>query len=281
MSGLSTLLALYAWVLPAGILLAVALSEIGAHLATRERSIQTLCLSQGALLGVLLGLGLTKTVIHADPESHTWPLLFSTLTSMTTGYLTSKLSERKEGSKNTLFLAIFATLLAAGFFVSVIFPELESHMSSIYFGDLATLTNFDAQLTIIISSGALLFLMVFMDRFTDQSFEIAVFGRRTALTRSLTFFDLLSVGMVCYSVQFVGLLFTLSMLFLPTTLGTFFRRTGVRAHRFFIVFTTAFGCGLGFFLSLLGNRIPTVPMIVASNLLIGCALIILVPKRGP
>ena len=57
---MSTLLAIYSVAIVASACLASGLALLGAQLATRDRAVQTLCIGQGAMFGVLLGIGLCQ-----------------------------------------------------------------------------------------------------------------------------------------------------------------------------------------------------------------------------
>jgi hypothetical protein len=149
--------------------------------------------------------------------------------------------------------------------VSALFPALENHMTQVYFGDLATLTTFDAKLTLGISGIACLASVLLWKGLARQSFELATFGEgflnRVAL-RERALFSLGALTLVCFSVQLVGFLFTVAALFLPTTLLTFLGRGGLRLHLGLCALLAGAGALSGFLLSLHYTRLPTVPSIV-------------------
>ena len=271
------LIRVYAWSIPAGVALAIALSQLGAHLATRDRTMQTLCVSQGALLGVLLALGFAEPGEHSDPNAHALPFALSFVFSGATFLLTDRLARTRDVSRNTVFAAVFAVLLASGYLVSALFPALENHMTQVYFGDLATLTTFDAKLTLgigmIASAGAALLWKAL----ARQSFELATFGEvflNRVARRERAIFSVFALALVCFSVQLVGFLFTVSALFLPTTLLTFLGRGGLRLHLSFCAVLAGVGSLFGFLLSLQYTRLPTVPSIVLWIAGLGSAVLI-------
>lgn len=273
------LLSLYRWTLPAGAVFAGALALLGCHLAARDRAMQTVCVSQGAMLGVLLALGGMQSLTHADPDSHFGPFLSSIGISALTFMVTNALAKRRSMSKNTLFAAIFSILLASGYFVSALFPALESHMAQIYFGDLATLTEYDAKVTLLLGIVCLGGLIAFWKPLSNQSFETAVFGEyassfsRRAGRRWTVLFNLLALAMLCFSVQFLGFLFTIATLFLPTTILTYLSLPGLRKHLALAVLTASTGATAGFLMSLRFTRFPTVPSIVLSIWIISFVLV--------
>lgn len=271
------LIRVYAWSIPAGIALAVALSQLGAHLAARDRAMQTLCVSQGALLGVLLALGFASRGEHSDPASHAVPFALSFLFSGGTFLLTDRLARTRDVSRNTVFAAVFAVLLASGYLVSALFPALENHMTQVYFGDLATLTTFDAKLTLGIGLGTIAVALLFWRALARQSFELATFGEgflNRVARRERALFSLAALSLVCFSVQLVGFLFTVTALFLPTTLLTFLGRGGLRLHLGLSALLAGTGAGAGFLLSLRYTQLPTVPSIVLWIAGLGAALLL-------
>lgn len=259
------LLKLYAWVIPAGAIFAGALAYIGAHLAARDRSMQTICMSQGAVLGVLLSLGILPPEQHEDPTHHLAPFVFSVFVSASVFWVTDYGSRRKTQSKNSFFTAVFALLLAGGYFVSAFFPALESHMSQVYFGDLATLNEFDAKATAVLGLLCLAGLVGMSKPIANRSFEMAVFGESWGVggSRGAAWaFQFFTVALVCYSVQFLGFLFTVSMLFVPTTLLSFTPAPGLRRHLVTAMLVASAATVVGFLTSLRFTRVPTVPAVV-------------------
>lgn len=267
------MLGLYVWTILAGVLAAPALALLGTHLATRDRAMQTLCVGQGAMVGVLCGIGFLHrfegTIVFTFGPFGS-ALLFSSLTYVATDVLVA----HRTASRNTMFAFVFALLLATGYLVGSLFPALESHMAQIYFGDLATLTEINSQVTIVMSLICIGFLVVFAKQISNQSFEHAIFGRSEP-SRSARAFQLVSLAMLCLSVQFVGFLFTVAMLFLPTALLTFVSRRGLIRHFFACVFVSAFGTAVGFTLSLYYTRLPTVPAIVMVMFLASLGVVFL------
>lgn len=262
---MSELLILYKWTILAGVLAAPVLALLGVQLATRERSMQTLCVGQGAMVGVLCGIGFLHKYEWSTLGA-IGPFLTAVLSSALTFIITDLLVAKRTASKNTTFAFVFALLSASSYLVSSLFPALESHMAQVYFGDLATLTIMDSQFTIVASLLSLLFVTVFYKLISNQSFELSIFGDAVTAenrgTRGLRAFKLLTLIVLCFSVQFVGFLFTMSMLFLPTGLLNFMRTKGLRLHLFLCSFLAVLSTLVGFLISLNYTRLPTVPAIV-------------------
>lgn len=268
---MSEIFFLYRWSILAGAIHAASLSILGCHLAGRDRAMQTVCLSQAAMLGVLLSLGISLLLgfeaigQHQEVLTHILPFLASMLCSGAVFSLTQKLTSQRAVSKNTVFASIFAVLLAASYLVTSAFPGLESHMAQAYFGDLATATQTDSLLTLLLGSVGLLILILYWKPITNRTFELAVFGENASSSNRRRWnwiFDILTLLTLSFSVQFVGFLFTVACLFIPTTILSSARSRGVFRHFTLCGISTALGTASGFALSLLFTRISTVPSVV-------------------
>lgn len=255
---------LYRWTFVAGCLASTVLALLGTHLATRDRAMQTLCVGQGAMVGVLLGLGFWGAV---DSHSST-PIPFASalVLAALTFVLTDVLVAGRTASKNTTFALIFAVLVAAGHLVSAIFPALESHLAQVYFGDLATLSVRDSKATVVLSALALLILVLGRKTLARRSFEHAIFGQEAVRgwgDRAVAAgFFLLTLLVLSMSVQFVGFLFTVAMLFMPTGGLALLKTKGLRLHLVLAVVLAASSSAAGFLISLRITSLPTVPTIV-------------------
>lgn len=272
---MTQLFVLYQWTFIAGCTAGPALSLLGGQLATRDRAMQTLCVGQGAMVGVLLALGFLPHLEEVGLATVV-PFLSALVVSALTYLVTDRLVEKRLASRNTTFAFVFAVLLACGQLIGALFPALESHMAQIYFGDLATLTILDSKVTVVASLLSLGVLLFFRHSIGNQSFECAIFGDALAARRGLKGmigFKLLTLVMLCFSVQFLGFLFTIAMLFLPTGLLSLSRRKGLGLHSLLCVGLAAVTAASGFLLSLSYTRLPTVPTIVV--LMVGGALSIL------
>lgn len=266
---------LFRWTLPAGMFFAGALALLGCQLSARDRAMQTVCVSQGAMLGVLLALGFSAPAVHDDPDSHVLPFLAALLASAATFLGADFLARRRMLSKNTLFAALFSVLLAAGYFVSALFPALESHMAQVYFGDLATITETDAKATLALGLLSLLCLWLLRRPITGQSFALATFGAAYTAGKErgwTALFNLVALSLLCFSVQFLGFLFTVAMLFLPTTVLGFARSRGLDRHLALACGTAIAAAAAGFVLSLRFTRFPTVPTVTLSLLVLGACV---------
>lgn len=263
---MTELLPLYLWTIPAGALFGAALALLGCQIAARERVVQTFCVSQGAIVGVLIALGMGTLLDHSDPEFHAVPFIVSVLTSTAVFAVSESFARQEKTSKSTVFASIFTFLLAGSYLISVIFPALERHMANVFFGDLATLTEFDSKITLILGGVTLLGLIRFWKPISNRSFEIAVYGETATgvQKRQDVVYLGLALVLLCYAVQFLGFLFTMAMLFLPTTILTGVAQKGLRLHLILCIAVALTGVVAGFLLSLYFTQLPTVPMVTLA-----------------
>jgi ABC-type Mn2+/Zn2+ transport system permease subunit len=82
-------------------------------------------------------------------------------------------------------------------------------------------------------------------------------------------FNVIAVILLSYSVQTLGFLFTISMLFLPTTLLAHLRVPGLKKHFLLSVLLSSLSAAAGFILSLRFTQIPTVPTIIILQFALG------------
>jgi ABC-type Mn2+/Zn2+ transport system permease subunit len=252
------LLAIYGWTIAASMILAAGLALLGTQLAARDRAMQTLCMGQGAMLGVLLGLGLAV---------HPFLPLASALASAALTFAASEfLVARRMASSNTHFASLFAVLLAGGYLISALFPALENHMAQKYFGDLATLSTEESYWVFVLGFVLCLMMTLFQRRFTCESFEKSIMGHDRNGRAPFSTFDIITLVTLCFCVQTVGYLFTIACLFIPTAVASKQLAAGLQRHLWFCAVTAFVASGAGFFLSLESTRLPTVPTIIAVML---------------
>ena len=275
---MEALLGIYALGIVASTALAAGLSLLGIQLAARDRAMQTMCVGQGAMFGVLVGIGLVQLASMNLAVQASLPIATGLLCSGVTFMVSEKIVTKRSAAINTHFAALFVALLASGHFISALVPSLESHMAQKYFGDLATLSQ--AEFGVMLGLGMLLIISLkgFERSVTRDSFQIAILGHNALTGRSNIIFALSSLVVICICVQEVGFMFTVACLFLPTSLLSFRTRIGLGHHTAACAVTAAIACVCGFIISLWQTRLPTVPCIVTMMVLIS-SLLYLVQRR--
>lgn len=270
------LFALYAWTFPASLVFGGALALLGGHLASRNREMQTLCVSQGAVFGVLLSIGLIHVTSGHEDETRILPtvgaLLFATITFLATNAWV----KNRAGLKGAIYASVFAFLIAIGYLTTALFPALESHMSQAYFGDLATMTASDSQFSLGFGLVACALFAYFWKAISNQSFEISYFGNRVSAQhakKQALLFNALALLLIAYAIQTMGFLYAISCLFIPTTLFSMSGLVGLRRHLALSFAAAAIASPLGLAVSLVNTRLPTVPTISVLLFVVGLVLI--------
>jgi len=278
------LVLLYKWALLCGVLLAPTLALVGCHLAARDKAMQTLCVSQGASLGVLLAMGVLESFEAGPAALMAGPFAAAAVFAALTYVGGERLVAQRQASKTTFFTSVFASLLALGYLVSALFPHLEGHMSQIFFGDVSTLSDGEAVVGSALGLGGLFFLWAYWREVSSQSFSFAIFGELVFLRGRRPgprVFSALALLLLVFSVQVMGFLFTVGCLFLPTALGKILANHGIRSHLVFAAVAASVSTLTGFLVSLRFSRLPTVPTIVVTLLALGTAAIVVRRRESP
>lgn len=267
-----TLLSLYAWTIAAGSLAAICLALIGSQLAGRGQSVQCLVVSQGSSLGVTCGMALATLISSAHAPEAAWlPLGCSLAFGAAFHLICERWVPAAVSSRDTFYIGLFAGLLSITYSVTSLVPSLESHMVATFFGDLAVISEEAARFMAFFAGVALVLLMVIWKAVSEQSFDKAIFGTTLKSRREKhidALFVSLSVAMLCLAIQYMGLLFVISSLFLPSVFVGLFSR-GLRPFTGFLVVTAAVGSVAGFVFSLWQEKWPTVPAIVLAYCVVG------------
>jgi len=264
---MTSLLQVYFWTISAGMLLTPALAWLGIHLSSQGRVVDTLTVAQGAAVGTLLGLALSTD--HHDSGVHFQPAVLATalIVSGLVFLLTRFLHSRRSPALPALMVGLHFVLMAMGYLIDALLLKVDSHVSLVYFGDLATLVDRDAVLGLSLSTLALVFFVVGYRPLGRLSLESALAfptSRGRSLGRWVWSFELVALVLLCFGVQFIGVLFTLSAMFLPTALLALAGAAGLRRHVWACILSASLGCGAGFVLSLGPWALPTTPTIVLA-----------------
>lgn len=266
---MTEVLTLYKWTILGGALAGAALSLIGAQLAARNQSVQALVVAQAATLGVTIAL-IFRARFEA-PHSHVadfLPLIGGTVASALFYFVCEWMVKKRWASPTTHFIGLFGLLMALTYVVVALVPALESHVVAAYFGDLSVASDHESTIIAIVSLVALVLMLVDWRRISDWSFRSMIFGQflPSRLDRMANAAFLVGgMLMIAASVHVLGLLFTLSCLFLPVLVVTK-RQVRLRGLATRLVVGALLGVVGGFTLSLWQGTLPTVPTIALSLL---------------
>jgi ABC-type Mn2+/Zn2+ transport system permease subunit len=248
----------------AGLAAAITLSVWGCQLAARDRSMHTLCISQGAMLGSLIG------VIVLGLDNLAGPYASSLLVAILVGMLTEWMTRSTTSSVSTYFVGFFLILLAANHVLGGLFPAVSSHLTQIFYGDLVTVSEREAWFTLVISCFMLLLLVLFRRPISNRSFERYVFPEEArwleppSVKRTLLWIELLGFLYLCYAIQIFGFLFAIGALFIPTVFLCLGKkpRPNLKLHLFLSAVVMGVSVLVGLPLTLAYDNLPTVPTIL-------------------
>ena len=259
-------LAIFGGAIVVGALAAVALSLYGIHLATRDSALQSLAISQGAQLGVLLTLGF----VHS--QNNYLPWFGGLFVAFSVSLLSDRVASRIRASKNTVFIVFFLILLASSYCLISVLPVLDSHHSQAFFGELVFLSGAEMYVLAIVSLISLAVLLFNFNKWCNRSFLLSTFGGDSLVTsRQDRGFLFISLILIVTSVFSVGLLLTLSALFIPSMVLSFLKKADLKKHFIACAMTAGLGVVFGFVLTLELEDYPTVPVVVLTFLLLSLA----------
>jgi ABC-type Mn2+/Zn2+ transport system permease subunit len=186
-------------------------------------------------------------------------------TGLLVGALSFALTEflaRRSITPTVVYLGSFALLWALTQLITGFFPVVESHNAAIYFGDVVTLTVGESFFFFVLASLSSLYLALNWRRLAERAFLASIFETPFHFRHPIDLsFYLLALLLLCFSVQLLGLLFTLSCLFLPTAVYGFSGRTGVGRHLARVSAAAALAALVGFSWSLADPRLLTTPFL--------------------
>lgn len=278
--------ALYAWAIAAAGAYAALLGFVGAHLAGRDRSLQTIATAQGGVLGIVCGLALAALFGEAHPP-YGLPLATALAVAAVVYAACDWAARRWPASRGTTFVSIYAATVASGNLVAGVVPGLEAHLAQIYTGDVATLSDVAARVAMGLAAVVGGLFVQFRRPLLDAAIDAGLYGRADGPTERR--FVAVVLLVLCFGVGTFGLLFTLSMLFLPTALLARLLPGGARRHLCACAGTAALGALLGFALSLRFPSLPTAPTAALVTVIVAIVVVVLVrfadglrrPEREP
>ena len=268
----------FLWTFVASVLLAGSLAAAGAHLATRQLSLNSLCLAQGAEVGALASVFFAYLTHDALDRGETWVGLGGSLIgALIAGGFASRLSAGQSSSRTPRLFTFWIVLIAATHLAVAMHPALESHLARVFLGDLGTLTDPESQTISVLSACALLILIFAHSSIAQATFDTVALGKATRHSSGSNGF----MHLLCATLPFLvlpavstwgaGFLFTCAALFLPTTLLSSDSDSS-KQHIALCVTVSAISAPIGLFIALTGEKISTVPAMIVS-ILCGCLVV--------
>lgn len=270
-------LSFYKWVVIGGASLAVFLSVMGTQLATRGEAMKTMLLAQAAMLGALLGMKWSHSDFSHGEGSYVLPIFTSIIVALLVAWVAGRLAARSHFSKSAFYLSGYFLLMCVSQILTALTPSLESHMTQMYFGDLGTLSDNAAFFCFALGIvGSILFLLSWRP-IARRSFQLASYASEVNRGAAGSFlatriFEGLALLAIVFSVLWVGIVFTLTVLFIPTLCLTLVAsQSALRTHLGACALVACTSTVLGFLFSLQVTALPTVPTIAVVMLLLGVA----------
>jgi len=259
------LFALYKFAFVLCFLVGLTLCLQGTHLIARKESLQVLALSQGALVGNLLG----RLII---PGSE-----MATIVSSLIIFILLKIfftfSLKKTFAKETFFIVTYISLLSVSYLLISLFPGLEGHMSVGFFGDIVSLSEEMTFLLIALFICFFSLMVVFHKKLFRRTFEKSVLG-----IENLNLYEevLFALVLVC-SLYGLGFLFSVATMIFPAVIiGTSGRN--IKVMLISALSVTSFSVLFGLGSSIAFERLSTVPSQIIT-LLVFLSVIGLITSR--
>jgi zinc/manganese transport system permease protein/iron/zinc/copper transport system permease protein len=255
------LVLIYKWSIVAGSIVAACLAIVGAQLSARNQALSSLVTSQSSAFGITVGLSILAS-FHIHGLSFL-PGLCAVLFALLSNNIEKKLIKVNSQAPYSFHIALFSILMALNYLLMNLVPSVESHVAASYIGDL-TLSSDPESITIgIISILFLAYCLKAWNFITRHSFNLSTYTSFLPSKKDLLhhkIFSIMSIIVIALSVQLMGLLFTLSALFLPITILSH-SKISLPRMPYVLAITAATSCTVGFSTSLVFEKFSTVPLI--------------------
>ena len=224
-------------------LVSIVLAIQGAHLVARKESLALLALAEASLFGNILG----HLFSHNIPL---YSLLFSLLMFLLIKFFLLKIQDKKE----VLYIVIYITFIALSYLLITLSPNLDTHLSVGFFGDIVSISRFKS---LVLS---LVFLVLLSITIKYHRFFLS-----STIDKALLRNPLLHIGEEIYfiaglvlSLYGLGVLFTMAFVIFPVVL-TGVNFASFKKSLFFMALASGLSSVSGLALSIAINGLSTVP----------------------
>ena len=254
-----------------GAILSIVLSLYGAHVVSRNKTVEVLLLGQSIQVGILIGVILTSVFfsLHQDHGVHPEMLVSLFFTAIIYA-IYQKLTRLKKYAKTPTLVLILTLLMALSYLIVAASPLVESHMVKSYLGDIVTASKFELYAICAFSFCSLFFYWKKKNEIELQSFDMAMFGHLISSSGVSTYwlFNFLVLVLMVSSIHILGIVFTLCMMIFPITIAQFSNFT-VSQFIKYIILTSPLSVIVGFILNIQYEHFPTSGLITIANLILG------------
>ena len=258
-----------------GAILSLVLSLYGAHVVSRNKTVEVLLIGQSIQVGILIGVVLISILFshHQDHGIHP-EMLISLIFTIILYALYHRLTRLKKYAKTPIIVLMLTVLMAMSYLIVAASPLVESHMVKSYMGDIVTASRIELYGILIFSILALAFFGYKKNQIEKQSFDVALFGHLISSNGRQVYwgFNFLVLGLMVSSIHVLGLVFSLCMMIFPITLAQL-SNFDSRKFTIYILFTSPLSVIVGFILNIKFEQFPTSAIVTISNLIIGVIVI--------
>lgn len=258
------LLVIYKWCIISGIIVGGTLALVGAQLASRNESIKSFLLSQSAALGILIALMIEIIVVpEHQHELGLFPIIMGFITASVMFYIFDHFKKLNGRFKNSYFLSVYVVLLAIESVCIALTPNLDSHSKNSYIGDISLVSNIEAQFISVIAILIFIFIWKKWHQITHISFMKNTFDQFISSSKQKKvnlYFTFSTIVLITLSVELLGMLFTLSCLFVPIVILSG-KNISLVKIKYLLPVSATFGVTTGVLASFTLMKLPTVPAI--------------------
>ena len=233
------------------------LSIVGKHTRARGTILEVFFLAQ---LGLFGGLVSKIAFPHHAPIALT--LVFVAF-SYVAGKVLLQRARSYQLDMDLLMIGGYLVLLSLQYLMVGLFPQLDSHMTSNFFGSVVTADMLECVLLLVCYVLTAILFRSFSRRISRNTVESSIFGNQRRLDLD---FLILSFPVVM-SLYSLGFLYTMSFLLLPTLIvGRLFSSERVAAYVFVVI--SCVGSVMGLYFSIAFESVSTASMQVFTLFLI-------------
>lgn len=274
---------LYIWSLLGAVVTAPALALIGAQVLARDWSLRALVVSQASSTGILIGLAANLWLsAGSDAFAHIIVLTSSLLFSLFVAWLFYRY-ETQHPMSPAYALGGFAGLMTLSTVIAAAAPGVEAGMTAIYAGDIATTSNLESRLNLVVSLAALAWLWRHFSGLTAAAFEASALSLSvpsSLLSHSKSYvsqplFAFVAVAVLVVALQGFGFVFVIGSLFVTCATARS-RGLSLKHYQWRVAGAATLGSAAGFFASLALTAMqvdcPTTPAVLVGQFLAAIAL---------
>ena len=243
-----TLFLLYKWSFAVAFLSALILPYIGSHLVPRKKTLEIFVLCQLALVGNLLAR------LAFDEDYEFWHGVSLSALFYVVGQRFFVFGQKRISWHPEQYIALYVALLCGQFLLIGLFPGLDAHTNTGFFGDIVTATDSENIFLVIVLSIWLYLNRLYRMQTSKNTLEICVFGHTKNDYRE----DLLFVVPVVLCLYGLGFIYTIGFLSIGFVFTQYFSGPQSKSLNL-VLFLAVLSALLGLSMSLIMEQFSTTP----------------------